>query len=69
MFSMLEVKVDEYIIKKKRLYLFEREREILRVQGGGGAEGEGQADLTLRVEPQAGFHPRTLTEIMTCAET
>ena len=35
------------------MYVFERER-------GRGAEEEGQADSTLRMEPDVGLYPTTL---------
>jgi len=41
-----------------RFYLFERERERLREQVGGGSEGE--ADSLQSREPDAGLDPRTL---------
>ena len=46
------------------IYLFESESEIAREhksgKRGGRAEGEGEADSTLRREPNVGLHPRTL---------
>ena len=46
--------------KKDFFYLFQRERQRVRAQAGGGAARKGEADFPLSREPDAGLHPRTL---------
>ena len=46
----------------KILFIYLRERELERegARGGGGAEGEEEADPPLSGEPNMGLHSRTL---------
>ena len=47
-----------FIYLKKKIYVFERKRELMRA--GAGIEAEEEAGSPLRREPDAGLDPRTL---------